>query len=65
MVYRGIMNTLVKRLIGVGAGFVLLGGGVAYAMYPDGVDVLEVKKLDISSSIDTVGTIERQQRRLM
>ena len=52
------MNTLVKRIIVGGAGLAVLIGGVVYAAYPDSVDVWEVSKLDINSSIDTVGTIE-------
>ena len=52
------MNTLVKRIIAGGAGLAVLVGGVVYAAYPDSVDVWEVSKLDINSSIDTVGTIE-------
>ena len=52
------MNTLVKRIIAGGAGLAVLIGGVVYAAYPDGVDVWEVQRIDISASIDTVGTIE-------
>ena len=52
------MNTLVKRIIAGGAGLAVLIGGVVYAAYPDSVDVWEVSKLNLNSSIDTVGTIE-------
>ena len=52
------MNTLTKRIIAGAAGLTVLIGGVAYAAYPDGVDVWEVSKLDINACIDTVGTIE-------
>ena len=55
------MNTLAKRIIAGVAVAVVVGGGVAYAAYPSGVDVSEVKRLDINASINTVGTVEADE----
>ena len=55
------MNTLIKRIIIGVTGLAALAGGVVYAVYPDGVDIEQVKRQDIVANINVLGTIEADE----